>query len=81
MRIEIPRGGEGAFEPKPIGKHERGFNGFDDKIIAMYARVMTMAEIQGFLAEMYATDVAPDLIGTITDALQPDITDWQSRPL
>src|SRR5580765_337877 len=62
LRIEVPRDREGSFEPLLIGKHERRFTGFDDKIIAMYARGMTVREIQGLLAEMYAVDVSPDLI-------------------
>ena len=81
LRIEVPRDREGEFEPKLIGKHERRFTGFDDKIIAMYARGMTVREIQGFLAEMYATDVAPDFISAVTDAVLAEITVWQSRPL
>ena len=81
LRIEVPRDREGEFEPKLIGKHERRFTGFDDKIIAMYARGMTVREIQGFLAEMYATEVAPELISTVTDAVLAEITVWQSRPL
>ena len=60
VRIEVPRDRAGEFEPKLIGKHERRFTGFDDKIIAMYARGMTVREIQGFLAEMYAVDVSSD---------------------
>ena len=81
LRIEVPRDREGEFEPKLIGKHERHFTGFDDKIIAMYARGMTVREIQGFLAQMYATDVTPDFISTVTDAVLAEITAWQSRPL
>ena len=81
LRIEVPRDREGEFEPKLIGKHERRFTGFDDKIIAMYARGMTVREIQGFLAEMYATDVTPEFISTVTDAVLAEITAWQSRPL
>jgi putative transposase len=81
LRIEVPRDREGAFEPKLIGKHERRFTGFDDKIIAMYARGMTVREIQGFLADMYGTEVAPDFISTVTDAVLAEITVWQSRPL
>jgi putative transposase len=81
LRIEVPRDREGEFEPKLIGKHERHFTGFDDKIIALYARGMTVREIQGFLAEMYATDVTPDFISTVTDAVLAEITTWQSRPL
>ena len=81
LRIEVPRDRESEFEPKLIGKHERRFTGFDDKIIAMYARGMTVREIQGFLAEMYATEVAPDFISAVTDAVLAEITAWQSRPL
>ncbi len=81
LRIEVPRDREGSFEPMLIGKHERRFTGFDDKIIAMYARGMTVREIQGFLVEMYATDVSPDFISTVTDAVLAEITVWQSRPL
>ncbi len=81
LRIEVPRDREGEFQPKLIGKHERRFTGFDDKIIAMYARGMTVREIQGFLSEMYATDVAPDFISGVTDAVLAEVTLWQSRPL
>jgi putative transposase len=81
LRIEVPRDREGGFEPKLIGKHERRFTGFDDKIIAMYARGMTVREIQGFLAEMYATDVTPEFISSVTDAVLAEVTAWQSRPL
>ena len=81
LRIDVPRDREGEFEPKLIGKHERHFTGFDDKIIAMYARGMTVREIQGFLAQMYATEVTPDFISTVTDAVLAEITAWQSRPL
>jgi transposase-like protein len=81
LRIEVPRDREGEFQPKLIGKHERRFTGFDDKIIAMYARGMTVREIQGFLAEMYATEVTPEFISTVTDAVLAEITAWQSRPL
>ncbi len=81
VRIEVPRDRAGEFEPRLIGKRERRFTGFDDKIIAMYARGMTVREIQGFLAEMYATEVAPDFISGVTDAVLSEITAWQSRPL
>jgi len=81
LRIEVPRDREGEFEPKLIGKHERRFTGFDDKIIAMYARGMTVREIQGFLAEMYGTEVTPDFISGVTDAVLAEVTAWQSRPL
>jgi transposase-like protein len=69
LAIEVPRDREGSFEPRFIAKHERRFTGFDDKILALYARGMTVREIQGFLAEMYAVEVSPDLISTVTDAV------------
>lgn len=81
LRIEVPRERGGNFEPQLIGKHERRLTGFDDKIIAMYARGMTVREIQGFMAEMYAVDVSPDLISSVTDAVLSEVTTWQARPL
>lgn len=81
VRIEVPRDRAASFEPQLIGKHERRFTGFDDKIIAMYARGMTVREIQAFLAEMYAVDVSPELISSVTDAVMSEVTAWQSRPL
>jgi putative transposase len=79
--LKCPREREGTFEPQLIGKHERRLTGFDDKIIAMYARGMTVREIQGFMAEMYAVDVSPDLISSVTDAVMSEVTTWQARPL
>jgi putative transposase len=81
LRIEVPRDREGEFQPKLIGKHERRFTGFDDKIVALYARGMTVREIQRFLSEMYATDVTPEFISTVTDAVLAEVSAWQSRPL
>lgn len=81
LPIDVPRDREGSFEPQLIGKHERRFTGFDDKIIALYARGMTVREIQAFLTEMYAVDVSPDLISTVTDAVVAEVTAWQARPL
>ena len=81
LRIEVPRDREGSFEPILIPKHERRFTGFDDKIVAMYARGMTMREIQGFLAEQYGTEVSPEFISSVTDAVMAEVTAWQSRPL
>jgi transposase-like protein len=81
LAIDVPRDREGTFEPRFIPKHERRFTGFDDKILALYARGMTMREIQGFLAEMYAVEVSPDLISTVTDAVVAEVTARQTRPL
>jgi len=81
LRIDIPRDRQGSFEPLLIPKHERRFTGFDDKIVALYARGMTVREIQGFLAEQYGTEVSPDFISSVTDAVMAEVTAWQSRPL
>ena len=81
VTIDVPRDREGTFEPVLIPKHERRFTGFDDKILALYARGMTVREIQAFLAEMYAVEVSPDLISTVTDAVLSEVTAWQARPL
>ncbi len=81
LRIEVPRDRAGSFEPILIPKHERRFTGFDDKIVAMYARGMTVREIQGFLAEQYGTEVSPEFISSVTDAVMAEVTAWQGRPL
>jgi putative transposase len=81
LRIEVPRDREGSFEPVLIPKHERRFTGFDDKIIAMYARGMTMREVQGFLLESYGVEVSPEFISSVTDAVLAEVSAWQSRPL
>jgi putative transposase len=81
LRIEVPRDREGSFEPVLIPKHERRFTGFDDKIVAMYARGMTVREIQGFLAEQYGTEVSPEFISSVTDAVMAEVGAWQARPL
>ncbi|QXP90260.1 IS256-like element ISMca5 family transposase [Methylococcus capsulatus] len=81
LRIEVPRDRAGSFEPILIPKHERRFTGFDGKIVAMYARGMTVREIQGFLAEQYGTEVSPEFISCVTDEVMAEVTAWQARPL
>jgi putative transposase len=81
LRIEVPRDREGSFEPVLIPKHERRFTGFDDKIVAMYARGMTVREIQGFLVEQYGTEVSAEFISSVTDAVMAEVGAWQARPL
>jgi putative transposase len=81
VALEVPRDRAGTFEPVLIPKHERRFTGFDDKILALYARGLTVRDIQAFLREMYAVDVSPELISTVTDAIVEEITAWQARPL
>ena len=81
IRVDIPRDRHGSFEPLLIPKHERRFTGFDDQIVALYARGMTVREIQGFLVEQYGTEVSPEFISTVTDAVMAEVSAWQSRPL
>jgi transposase-like protein len=81
VTVEVPRDREGSFEPLLIGKHERRLAGFDDKVIALYARGLTVREIKAHLQEMYAVEVADGLISEVTDAVLTEVTEWQSRPL
>jgi transposase-like protein len=81
VRIEVPRDRDGSYEPQLIGKHERRFTGFDQKIVAMYARGMTVREIQGYLLEMYGTEVSPEFISKVTDEVMAEVIAWQNRPL
>lgn len=77
----MPRDRQGSFEPLLIPKHERRFTGFDDKIVALYGRGMTAREIQAFLAEQYATEMLPEFISSVTDAVMTEVSAWQSRRL
>lgn len=81
LRLDIPRDRDGSFSPILIPKHERRYTGFDDKIIAMYARGMTVREIRAFLSEQYGTDVSPDFISSVTSEVMEEISAWQQRPL
>ncbi len=81
LPIEIPRDRHGTFEPQLIPKHQTRWAGFDDKILSLYARGMTVREIQAHLEEMYGTEVSPSLISTVTDAVSEEVKVWQSRPL
>jgi len=81
VEIFVPRDRAGTFEPQLIPKGQTRFDGFDDKILSLYARGMTVREIQGHLAELYSVDVSPDLISRVTDAVLEEVRDWQNRPL
>jgi putative transposase len=81
LDLKIPRDREGTFDPKLIARYQRRFPGFDEKIVSMYARGMTVREIQGHLTELYGLEVSPDLISTITDAVLQTVAEWQNRPL
>ena len=79
--LETPRDRQGEFEPRLIKKHQTRFEGFDEKVLSMYARGMTTREIQGHLEEMYGVEVSPSLISDITDGVIEQAKAWQNRPL
>ena len=79
--LDVPRDRNGTFDPQIVPKGETRLDGFDDNIISMYARGMTVREIQGHLRELYAVDVSPDLISRVTDAVLDEVREWQNRPL
>ena len=81
MQIAVPRDRDASFEPKIVKKGQRRFDGFDDKIISMYARGMSVREIRGHLEELYGIEVSPDLISRVTDEVMDEVREWQSRPL
>lgn len=81
MAIRVPRDRNGTFEPKLIGKYQTRFEGFDDKILSMYALGMTVRDIQGHLLDMYGVEISPGLISEVTDSIQEEVKAWQDRPL
>src|SRR5450755_1302502 len=81
LPVEIPRDRNGTFEPQLVKKYQRRFDGFDDKILGMYARGMSVRDIQAQLTELYGTEVSPDLISTVTDEVFAEVQAWQARPL
>ena len=81
LPIEVPRDRHGSFEPQLVAKHQTRWSGLDDKIISLYARGMTVREIQGHLQEMYGAEVSPSLISSVTDAVSDEVKAWQARPL
>jgi putative transposase len=81
ITVETPRDRNSSFEPQILKKHQTRWDGFDDKIVSMYARGMTTREIQAHLQEMYGVEVSPTLISEVTDAVLEEVKGWQSRPL
>jgi putative transposase len=81
VRIDVPRDRNAEFEPQLVKKNQTRFDGFDEKIISLYARGMTQREIQGHLEEIYGVEVSPSLISTVTDAVLDEVRQWQARPL
>lgn len=81
MELAIPRDRISDFEPKIVKKGQRRFAGFDDKILSMYARGMTVRDIQGHLKDIYNVDVSAELISTVTNGIMDVVREWQNRPL
>ena len=79
VEIDVSRDRNGSFEPQIVPKGETRLDGFDDKIISLYARGMTVREIQGHLRELYAVDVSPDLISRVTDAVLDEVREPQKK--
>jgi hypothetical protein len=77
MRVEVPRDRNGTFEPKLIEKHQTRFEGFDAKILSMYALGMTVRDIQGHLQDMYGVEVSAALISEVTDSVLEEVKAWQ----
>ena len=81
LDIAVPRDRNGTFEPAIVPKGERRLEGFDDRIVSLYARGMTVRDIQAHLEELYGVEVSPDLISRVTDAVLDEVREWQNRPL
>jgi putative transposase len=81
LDLQIPRDRQASFEPQLIAKYRRRFPDFDDKVVSLYARGLTVREIQGHLRELYGIDVLADLVSAVTDAVLEQVAEWQNRPL
>ncbi|MBL8540863.1 MAG: IS256 family transposase [Betaproteobacteria bacterium] len=81
LELSIPRDRHGRFDPTLIGKYRRRFPGFDDKIIALYARGMSTRDIQAHVRELYGIEISPDLVSAVTDSVIDEVSAWQARPL
>lgn len=79
--LSIPRDRHGHFDPMLVKKYQRRFPGFDDKIIALYARGMSTRDIQAHVGELYGVSISPDLVSVVTDSVVEEVREWQSRPL
>lgn len=81
VELRVPRDREGSFEPQLVKKGQRRLLGFDEKVISLYARGLTVREIRGHLEEIYEVDVSPDLISRVTEGVLEEVAAWQQRPL
>jgi putative transposase len=81
LPVEVPRDRNSSFEPKIIPKGQTRFDGFDGKVLSLYARGITTRQIQQHLEEIYQVEVSPSLISSVTDAISDEVKAWHSRPL
>src|SRR5512132_4455922 len=81
VQVDAPRDRDGSFEPKIVRKRQRRFVGFDEKILALYSRGLSVRDIEAHLAEIYGVKVGRDLISRVTDAVMDDVREWAKRPL
>jgi putative transposase len=81
VRVDAPRDRDGSFSPKIVRKRQRRFEGFDDKILALYSRGLSTRDIEAHIAEIYGVHIGRDLISRVTDAVMDDARAWQQRPL
>jgi putative transposase len=81
VEIKTPRDRQGSFEPRIVRKRQRRFEGFDEKILALYSRGLSTRDIEAHLRELYGVSVGRDLISRVTDAVLDDVKAWQQRPL
>ena len=79
--LAVPRDRNGSFEPQIVRKGQTRLEGFNERIIALYARGMTTRDIRAHLREIYGVEVSPDLISRVTDAVVEELQEWQARPL
>ena len=81
IQIDAPRDRDGSFQPLIVRKRQRRFQGFDDKILALYSRGLSVRDIRAHLHEIYGVEVSPDLVSKVTDAVMDDVREWCKRPL
>lgn len=81
LPLDIPRDRAGSFEPQLVKKRQRRLEGFDDKVLALYAHGLTTLDIQGYMEDLYGVEISPTLISNMTDAVLEKVRTWQSRPL
>jgi len=79
--IEVPRDRNGNFEPVLVPKHQRRLGGFNDLILGLVSRGMTVRDVRSYVADLYQVEISPEQVSTITDAIIPELREWQTRPL